>query len=342
MEPTMRLFEPDIYCGQCPFKAECRPLNSDIACPSEWSRFLPGGPSTSHPADFETLAEIRGLGGVSLDTSWKPLAVPKLEMPGYVPQPRFRASYRGWLKEDNYVIRLHEVLRNGQLLTAAEVRDKIGLDESKHLHLVLFDKDELLEELWSRGWDGAQDLADARYASISAPSFSTYWPRMRTEYLINVRRSQIYFAALQMAGANAIPRLAWATKNDATRFSEWANRNPTIEVFSLDLSTYNEPADWETQVEGLSTFDRLTGGTHQYLINGPSKNYRFLDLFNATSPDRVRITNATSQKRINPRRLRSTGDQAGPTFEERAQTQRVLLDNALADYRASRTWPKAA
>ncbi|OJU96282.1 MAG: hypothetical protein BGO23_01885 [Solirubrobacterales bacterium 67-14] len=263
-------------------------------------------------------------------------------MPGYVPQPRFRASYRGWLKEDNYIIRLNEILRKGQLLTAAEVRDKIGLDENQHLHLILFDKDERLEKLWFRGSDGAQDLANAGYTSISAPSFSTYWPRTRTEYLINVRRSQIYFAALQMAGANAIPRVAWGTKNDAARFSEWANRNPAIEMFSLDLSTYNEPADWKTQMEGLFTFDRLTGGSHQYLINGPSKASRFLDIFNATSPDRVHLTNATSQKRINPRRLRSTGDQAGPTFEERIQTQRAPLERATSSYWASIAESEAA
>jgi hypothetical protein len=44
------------------------------------------------------------------------------------------------------------------------------------LVLILFDEDEILERIWGLGMRLVEQLAEARYEAIVAPSFSTYTP----------------------------------------------------------------------------------------------------------------------------------------------------------------------
>jgi hypothetical protein len=196
----------------------------------------------------------------------------------------------------------------------------------------LFDDDELLESMWTRGANLVRELADAGFDAVVSPSFSTYTPRPRTDFLINTKRSLLYFEALQVAGAYAIPRVAWIISHDARRMASWACENPSVETVALDLSTYRPPADWRKQLEGLEIFDSMTERRLSYLINGPTTQERCEQLYEIAGVDRVRITNATTQAQIPARSLRSTGDQTGPTFKARLAVQRGIVSGAARKF----------
>jgi Domain of unknown function (DUF4417) len=261
---------------------------------------------------------------------------PRLELPPYTAQIRYRTSLRGHLEEPVYFIRATEVIKSEGVTSAAEIRRALGLRRNQQLIVLLFDKDELIESMWTRGATLVRELVDAGYDAVVSPSFSTYTPRPRTDFLINAKRSLIYFEALQIAGAYAIPRVAWIISHDARRMALWARGNPSVETVAIDLSTYRSPADWRKEVEGLEIFDSMTEERISYLVNGPSTQERCEQLFEITGLDRVRITNATTQVQVPAKRLRSTEDQTGPTFKARLAVQRGVVDTAARKFRRSR------
>lgn len=314
---------------------------TDHACPEGFSENMPGGPAVSHPHKSGTLVELRELGGPGFDDI-AALPVPRISLPIYTPQPRHRRSLQGFLTESVYILRAADVVKKRRVIGADELRQSLGLRADQRLVLLLFDRDELLEEMWERGLDLVRQLATAGYEAIVAPSFSTYTPRPHTEFMINAKRSMIYFRLLQDAGALAIPRAAWIVSGNARQFADWAQRNPSVEMFALDLATYRCASDWKDQLEGLEIFDSLTDRRLSYLINGVTTAQRCEQLFELVDPNRVRITNATTQARIPRRRLRSTGDQTGATFKARLTVRRSTVENAALQFRQRRVQQPAA
>jgi hypothetical protein len=160
--------------------------------------------------------------------------------------------------------------------------------------------------------------------------------------LINAKRSLVYYSALQIAGAYAIPRAAWIVSHDARRFGIWAQENPAVELFAIDLATYRYPGDWREQLEGLQIFDSMTDRRITYLINGATTQQRCEHLFEIAGPDRVRITNATTQARTPQRRVRPTGDQTGVTFKRRLAVRRGVVERAALKSRQQQLDRRAA
>jgi Domain of unknown function (DUF4417) len=300
---------------------------TDHACPENFSANMPGGDAVSHPLKPGTLDELRELGGPGFDDI-AALPVPILVAPNYIPQPRHRRSLRGFLTEDLYILRATDVVKRRRVISAEEMRGSLGLRTNQRLVLMLFDRDKLLEEIWERGVNLVEQLAAAGYEAIIAPSFSTYTPRPHTEYMINMRRSMIYFRLLQEAGAYAIPRVAWIVSGNARQLVDWAQKNPVVEMFALDLATYRCASDWREQLEGLQIFDSLTDHRLTFLINGASTQQRCEQLFEVLGSERIKITNATTQARIASRVLRSTGDQTGATFKSRLAVRRGAVEAA--------------
>lgn len=327
MDGQPRLFSPSSVCPSCPLRPRCPAAMTDHACSEDFSANMPGGPAVSHPRKPDTLSELRELGGPGFDDIVA-LATPIISLPAYTPQPRHRRSLRGFLTEGVYILRAADVVRKKRVINADEIRQSLGLRVDQRLVLLLFDRDELLEEMWERGLDLVQQLSEAGYEAIIAPSFSTYTPRPHTEFMINAKRSMIYFRLLQEAGAFAIPRAAWIVSGNARQFARWAQDNPAVEMFALDLATYRGASDWRGQLEGLEIFDSLTERRIIYLINGVTTLQRCGQLLDVVGADRVRITNATTQARIPRRRLRSIGDQAGVTFESRLAVRRGVVEAA--------------
>lgn len=160
--------------------------------------------------------------------------------------------------------------------------------------------------------------------------------------MINAKRSMIYFRLLQEAGAYAIPRIAWIVSGNAQQFARWAQENPAVEMFALDLATYRCASDWRGQLEGLQIFDSLTNQRLTFLINGTTTQRRCEQLFEIVSPERVRITNATTQARLQPRTLRSTSDQTGATFKPRLAVRRGVVETAAIRFRQRQVQRRAA
>jgi hypothetical protein len=293
---------------------------------------MPGGDAVSHPLKPGTMEELRDLGGPEFDDIVA-RPTPRLVLPPYTAQIRHRTSLRGHLDEPVYFIRATEVIKSTRVTTAAALRRALSLKPEQRLIILLFDDDELIERMWTRGASLIRELVDAGYDGVISPSFSTYTPRPHTDFMINMKRSLIYFEALQIAGAYAIPRVAWIVSHDARRVAVWAQENPMVEMVAIDLSTYRPPADWRKQVEGLEIFDSITERRMSYLINGPTTQGRCEQLYEIAGVDRVRISNATTQIQVPARALRSTGDQTGPTFKARLALQRGVVDAAAQEYR---------
>jgi hypothetical protein len=276
---------------------------------------------------MRTAQEIHELGGVGFDDiRAEPIEIPGL--PLYLPQVRNRSSLSGFLSEQIYALRAKDVVKARAVLPAAEIRRRLGLQPRQLLVLLLFDTDEVLEDMWERSGPLIWQIAEAGYDAVVAPSFSTYVPRPRTEFMINTRRSMLYFQALLKAGVGAIPRLAWQVSADARRFGQWILANPCVELVALDWSTYRSSFDWRGQLEGLAIVETMTKGRLTYLINGATTEARCSQVFGLVPPSRVCITNATTQARIAPRRLRPVGDQTGVSFSPRCAVRRGVVERA--------------
>lgn len=331
MSGELRLFSPSPLCADCPLRPSCGAADTRHACPEIWTQNLPGGPAVSHPAKQETIRELEELGGPSFE-SIRTLSRVAIDLPLYTPQARNERALRGYLHGDNYFLRASAVIRKDRVLSADAMRDRLGLTAEVRLYLLMFDHDKILESAWERGLQLVEQIAMAGYDGVVSPSFSTYWPRPATEFLINTKRSLLYFSALQAHGVRAIPRVAWMTADDAIRFGLWMQENPEIGAVGIDLSTYRRVEDWREQMEGLELFDRLTGERLVYLLNGPTVEQRCLEIFSLVGVARARITNATTQARIPPRRLRSIDNQVGISFGARLRKRQGAVESAAARY----------
>lgn len=341
-EEPLRLFErgPGALCGGCPWFGPCGAAETDDACQPQWGIPELGGEHVLHPSlpwTREYLEAVHGpdFAGVCAETVELP------QLPNYLPQIRRRSSLRGFLDETIYGVRAKEVIgRRRNVLPAATLRASVGLAPEQKLALLLFDQDEILERLWNEGAKLIPQIAEAAYDLVVSPSYSTWAPRPRTEFLYNAKRSLIVFQALQMKGVSAVPRVTWAIEHDVRRFARWLRANPAAELVALDLSTYRSPQDWCRQLDGLALLDRLTRRHLVYLINGPSTVERCAEIYCTVPERRVRFTNSTiaaPAAKGEPRQLQLVGrDRTGPTFRGRCVAQREMIRAATRLARSER------
>jgi hypothetical protein len=122
---------------------------------------LPGGEAVSHPLKPGTIDEIHALGGPHFDDI---VARPArlVRLPLYTPQPCNRTSMRGFLDRDVYALKARDVVKKHRVISADEMRDRLGLRSTQALVLVLFDEDEILEDIWARSGLLIWQLAAAR------------------------------------------------------------------------------------------------------------------------------------------------------------------------------------
>jgi hypothetical protein len=158
--------------------------------------------------------------------------------------------------------------------------------------LILHGRDELLERLAAGGRPLLGQIANAEYALVLPPSFSLWEPRRRPDNLLSLRRSILWFQALQELGSNTVPRIGWVEPTDAERWAAWSNANPEVTAVSLDLMTYGH-ASFERAIALLAVFDELTGGRLHYLVNGVRAIRRIARLYQAAASTRVTVSDAT-------------------------------------------------
>lgn len=330
MDQPPRLFDPLVgtLCGDCPWFEVCGAANSEYACRSIARTVEECGPSVLHPSDPAAGQYLSSVGGPGFDTiTAEPVMV--LDLPGYLPQIRTRSALAGALEEPVYAVRADVVIgRRTHVLTAADLKTRIGLGPTQKLVLLLFGKDGVLERLWNDSLALVPQIATAGYDLVVAPSYSTWTPRPRTEHLYNLKRSLIFFQALQQLGASAAPRLAWVTEHDIRRSAAWVLTNPTVELVGLDWMTYRADPDWQGQMEGLALLDRLTGRRLRYLINGPTTSSRYADIFTEVGRGRVCLTSSTlapPPPEGDHQLSLGTARRSGATFARRCEAQRQRI-----------------
>jgi hypothetical protein len=330
MDEALRLFDSltGTLCGSCTWIDVCGAAGSEHACRSITRTAQECGPGVLHPSDPATHRYLRSVGGPRFDTiTAEPVAA--ADLPGYLPQIRTRSALIGALNESVYAVRADVVIgQRAHVLSAADLKTRVGLRPVQKLVLLLFGQDRVLERLWNDSPTLLREIATAGFDLVVAPSYSTWTPRPRTEHLYNLKRSLVFFQALRQLGASAVPRLAWVTEHDVRRCAAWLLANPAVEFVGLDWTTYRADSDWRAQIEGLGLLDRLTGRRLRYLINGPTTSNRCADVFIKVRPTRVCLTSSTlgpPPPERNDQLPLSAGERSTATFEDRCAARRRVI-----------------
>jgi hypothetical protein len=310
-------------CPRCPWREDCGAMYGDKACRATWKAKSYGGRQALHPSSRIASRFMENIGGSSFN-SIRARAQRAPALPPYLNQIRMRRVLRGQLTEPAYAITAGQVIGNrSRPLRAAEVRNIVGLSDDQLLVLLLFGHDKWLERLWDNRHRFIPELALGGYDLIVAPSFSAWEPRPRLEHLYAFKRSMVVFEALQKSGATAISRVAFAVQHDVLRTARWVTENPDVASVGLDLTTYRGEWAFAEQLELLEEFDRLTSHRLSFLINGPSRFDRLVEVFTRLDPDRVQISNSRAIAR---------NGAPGASYAEKAETER---ETVLAARRAA-------
>ena len=281
---------PGPLCAGCPLIEPCGASEQPEACQPMWGDRHAGGLNVLHPSNpitWEYFHEIDGAGFDGVQVT--PQHIP--DLPEFIHQLRPVRALRGCLTDSTYAVGPWKTIDRRRVMTSAEFRDIVGLQPQQRVGLVLFGRDDVLERMWVRRFSLASEIAKAGYNFCVAPSFSNYLGRPRPEYLYNAKRSLQFFALLQEAGVNAVPRIAWLIEPDVRRISKWANANRTLDFVALDLSS-SSAKDWARELGHLEMFDALTGHRLSYFVHGPSCLNHCLDLYQLLGPIRVHISNS--------------------------------------------------
>jgi hypothetical protein len=337
MDGPLSLFPLSSVCSDCVAGGICGGQRTAYACRDEHRPSDPGGPNVLHPTSKDLATWVTELGGLSFDgISAQPLELPTL--PSYVPQVENLKALAGFLDGTAYAIRPAAVLRHGgRVISADEIRNRLGLSSSQVLVLLLFDQDALLEALWAARV--VMGIADARFDLVVAPSYSAWTPRPRTELLVNAKRSLVFYRSLLAAGVRAVPRFVWEVERDVRRGADWILANPRVELVALDLQTYRNQPQWDHQVKGLALFDEWTGGRLSYLVNGPTTAARCGALVDVVGPRRLHLTNATTQIGLRRSRRRNLEfvrfRTRGERFIAQVEFQEALVSSSHSGGRAA-------
>lgn len=296
-----RLFELELgpHCGLCPVVDECGAARTEYACPPRWSTPGFGGQNTLHPDRPDAAEHIASLYGFRFK-AYRARSIKVPELPGYVPQFRWREALVGHLHGPVYAVRPQAILCRGRIRTAEEVRAYLKLGPKQLLVLLLFDEDELLEHFYDPYV--AAELAKAGYDLVVSASYSVWWPRPRMHQLYNMTRSLALCIALQKLNAPAVPRIDWTFSHDVSRWVAWVEENRCVELVAIDAQTSKGGSStaWRQLLVGLEEFDRGTGGRLRYLINGPATEGRWAEVFGILSPERVTLTDARLHEAMPP------------------------------------------
>jgi hypothetical protein len=281
-------------CPGCPLHEPCGAAYLDEACRPSWGRPEYGGVNVLHPNNPETRDYFMEVSGPDFDDIVA-RDQPRIRLPVFANRIWPRSALRGQLPDSLYVVGLEAVVRQ-RVLDRAQLGAITGLAVDQRAGLILFGKDDLLEDLWYRRFQLIPQIAQAGYDFCVAPSYSNYTNRPRPEYLYNIKRSLDFFQLLQIHEVPAIPRLAWLIEHDVERCAAWVVANPSVSLVALDYSD-STPGGWQHELPLLHRFDRLTGKRLRYLIHGPSVTQRYLDLYRVLGLDRVHLTNSRAMAR---------------------------------------------
>jgi hypothetical protein len=289
---------------------------ADVACHPVWGHRQRGGVNALHPRNPDTWEHLREVGGVEFDDVIARRQLP-IALPPFVQLVRPRKVLRDQLADSVYVVGPGVAARK-RIPDCDTLRKLTRLRPHQRLGLLLFGQDRLLEWLWPRRADVADQIAAAGFDFCVSPSYSNYTGRPRPEFLFNVKRALVFFQLLQSRGIPTIARAAWVIERDVERFAKWTLANPAIESIALDLAS-SSARHWARELELLRLFDDSTGRCLSYLIHGPSVIHRCVDLYRLIEPGRICISNSRGIARP---------ALAGTPYAERFATEKEIIDAA--------------
>lgn len=276
-------------CGGCPLATDCGASATAGACSATWGDDASGGPNAHHVLSPETEAHFVDIGGSGLRhfafARTTAAALPPLTH--WIRPNAYLASKE--LSDRVYVVGLDAVVGRRRVLSATELRDRLGLWSDQRLVLAPFGRDSRLEELWANRQRVIREIAQAGYWRVLGPSYSIYEHHPPSEWLLHAGRSYWFVERLQQQGAAVIPRAGWIEAWQVEREAELFSENPQLEAVSLDFGTLRGDRSWQEHLDLLEQFDFLTGSRLTYVINGPSTAEHVLDLYRRLTPRRVRL-----------------------------------------------------
>lgn len=286
-------------------------MRTEQACPPTFRADARAGIEALHPmrCDFDVSFDV--VGGVGFDDV---VALPQAPMTwsSYLPQISWNGSLRNQgIAAPRLGIKIGDVMRHGRIRTAEEVREHMGIPEATEIVLLLFDRDDVLEQFADGADSFLRQAAEGRYVTVAAPSYSLWTPQRRPDNLLSLRRSMLFFREFQALGAQVLPRVGWVERIDMERFAEWINTNPGVSHVAIDLMTYRGE-DFSRHIGLMVEFDALTHERLHYLVNGVGATNHIAALYFASSTTRVTVTDATMRKapRIGPNGRRQNGYRA--------------------------------
>jgi hypothetical protein len=212
------------YCGYRQTAAECAPKP-------------PPDTLTGTSADIgSALAEVRGL-----DLGRTRLCGRKVNLPQVLLQVDGSVACRG-------------VHRPVVAVTFGVLKDKIGITSrrakplTRILHLpagtaagiLLFAKDDDLEDLWARRRAWAGRIAELHPAFVVAPDFSLWAGDHALATRYNLVRSVRFIELLQDRGLPVVPHFYWATPRDIRDIVTWIDENEPQTV-AIDVQCMQRP-----------------------------------------------------------------------------------------------------
>lgn len=288
-----------------------------------------------HPREAYGEAALEVVGGLGLD---RIVALP-VQLPSvgdYIAQVRYRTPQGLLPKRQAYGVRLDQILRR-KVRTAAEVRAFAGIPDGAALALLCFADDAVLEKLWDDA-SRFRLVAAGGWDIISAPSYSLWHRRPRPFHFHSLKRSYLAFEAFQEEGATAIPRADFIDTRDVERQADWFSSNQCVEMVSFDWMTSRGQLHWDTNVDLLALFDRLTGKRLRYLINGTTTFPRIRYLFELLGDDRLTLSDATAVRPIPAGGTNLAEELSADMLSDPAWRRRLdLRETRIAQARAAAT-----
>lgn len=332
MDPQLTLGDlgEGLFYGDCPVRAACPYKDGPRACQDLYGEARYGGVNVVHPARHDFGAHFTEIDGPEFETvTAVPAQLPAL--PISTPRLYPRREFDGELHGKFYAVGADEaIIGRRQVLGADDMREIVGLWSNQGLALMMFGKDQHLEEIWPRRHKIVEEIAECSYDFVGPPSYSALINHPPSEAIRNLKRSLHMFELLQEASVPTAPRLGWLSNADVRRAARWCDANPAVELVTLDLAIKHQ-AEWRRQVQLLRLFDDSTGRRMRYFIHGPNTENRLVELFSFLG-GRLHLTGSRAISR--PRD--SARDFVRFAEEEEAIALRAMLAASSAGDRGSR------
>ena len=174
-------------------------------------------------------------------------------------------------------VQLGEVVSTTKLLTAEDVRRRLGVPSGTRVLLLAYGKDALIENIWPRRRDVLRRLSELRFDLVTSINYSIWDNHPHPEKIFNIKRSLIIYEEMQEFGMPTVPHIYWFSNKTMHMWVEWLRANTTVEMVAVDAQTLTV-GDWPLFLHELETFQQLLMRPVHFIITGPESPSRISEL----------------------------------------------------------------